>query len=339
MKSQLIPTNMRKAGGLAVVAVAIVMLAILPAARGGAPHSATYVGSDVCRGCHNGLHSAAAVAAWENSDHPKAMWAVGKPPAGGRILGDFSASAPFPKDQVAYVLGVGTRTQAYLDRNYMVLPGEWDVKAKAWQPRQSADGKTQCVGCHVTGFNGADNAWKEMGVGCEICHGPGSEHMVSRDKHGTITNPMALDPEKRVMICAQCHAEGKSKDGVHAFPIGFTPGGDLDQLFTYAQSAPQGDRNSQYNDMRFGGGNHLAAGTICTTCHDPHDGQGGAMLRQTQPGLCTQCHKDLTGAPHSPESLKSTDCAVCHMRSSSHAFVPPGHKMSRQARMPWSAYD
>jgi hypothetical protein len=263
--------------GSIMIPVAIVAVALfgrLPAARGGAPSSPTYVGSEVCRGCHNGLHSTSQVRTWEQSAHPLAMWSVAEPPEGGRILGNSSASAPFPKDRIAYVLGAGKRAQAYLDKDYRVLPAEWQVQTNTWAPRDAVDAKTQCLGCHVTGFSGADNTWKATGVGCEMCHGPGSVHMFSLDKRGTIVNPARLDPEKRAMVCAQCHSQGRSKDGLHAFPVGFLPGGDLDQCFTYTQHVQPGTRNSQYNEARFGTGAHASRGVGCTTCHDPHAAPG-----------------------------------------------------------------
>lgn len=35
--------------------------------------------------------------------------------------------------------------------------------------------KAECIGCHVTGLaTGAEPTYKEEGVGCEACHGPGS---------------------------------------------------------------------------------------------------------------------------------------------------------------------
>lgn len=321
------PMNVTKIAGLGLLAVGLAAATLAPSstARGGASGRATYVGSDVCRGCHNGLHSVTAVAAWEKSAHPRAMWSASEPPEGVQILGDFSAHAPFPRARIAYVLGAGRHAQAYLDKDYQVLPGEWQVQAKVWTPREVVDGKTQCIGCHATGFGGADNSWKAMGVGCEMCHGPGSEHMVSRDKKATIVNPMSLDPQKRAMVCAQCHSQGKSKDRVHAFPTGFEPGDDLDQAFLYAPLRPQGARNSQYNELRFGGGEHLSGGTGCTTCHDAHAPAGAALLRQALPGLCTQCHQHLAGPQHNSESLTRGSCTVCHMPKGGHAFAAPHH--------------
>ena len=322
--------NVRRIGGLGLLAVgiAVATFAFSHAARGGASSAASYVGSEVCRGCHNGLHSVTSVAAWEKSLHPKAMWSASEPPDGCQVLGDFSAGAPFAKDRIAYVLGAGTHAQAYLDKDYRVLPGEWQVKEKSWVARQVVDAKTQCLGCHVTGFAGADNSWRAMGVGCETCHGPGSEHMVSGDKKGTITNPMRLDPQKEAMVCAQCHSQGLSKDGVHAFAVGFTPGDDLDRFVSYATVSAPGGRNAQYNDLRAGGGKHLSSGTVCTTCHDPHTAKQGKLLRQVQPDLCTECHQHLTGPQHTPDALKSTCCTVCHMPKGSHAFVAP-HRSAR----------
>src|SRR5436305_708200 len=48
------------------------------------------------------------------------------------------------------------------------------------------------------------------GIGCERCHGAGSEHV--RDPAGAhMVNPAKLDPERRDSVCSQCHLTGVSR--------------------------------------------------------------------------------------------------------------------------------
>ena len=65
-----------------------------------------------------------------------------------------------------------------------------------------------CVKCHVTGYE-QDGGFidyeltPEMaGVQCEVCHGPGGEH---------VTNPAEKDMIKAsgAVLCRQCHTEGQ----------------------------------------------------------------------------------------------------------------------------------
>jgi predicted CXXCH cytochrome family protein len=284
---------------------------------------AKYLGSKMCKACHTGTHPAA-VKGWSASAHAGAMWKVGEATGDEKIVADFS-SAPFPQAQVAYVLGTGRVSQAFLDADLKVLPGRWMVADKTWAPEAAVDAKSDCLGCHTTGYDPTAGKWTEAGVGCEMCHGPGSAHAGATDKKATIVLPSALDAAHQAMVCGQCHAAGKSKDGKYTFPAGFRPGDDLDQYFTLTSlanlpSVPQ----VQYNQLRLGGGKHLAAGTVCETCHDPHDG-GAHMLREQGNVLCLKCHAGkLTGPQHSEQALAAAQCTTCHMPGAKHTFVPPG---------------
>jgi len=86
-----------------------------------------------------------------------------------------------------------------------------------------------CAGCHFTGmsltrdagglfhahavpdpggpfdFDG-DGLAEEMNVGCERCHGPGSEHVAMA--RGSIVQPDYLPPGRANLICGQCHTRG-----------------------------------------------------------------------------------------------------------------------------------
>lgn len=293
-------------------------------APGAAPPDAKYAGAKLCAACHQGMHPKV-VTAWTGSGHARALWKVGDADATHKVVADL-AKAPFPKDQVAFVLGAGLRRQAFLGKDLQVLPAEWVVKGKAWRPRPAADAKVDCLGCHTTGYDPQAGAWAAEGVGCEMCHGPGSAHTGAADKKGTVTRPQDLDPARQAMICGRCHAQGKSLDDKYTFPTECPPGADLDQHFSLAGQVAPGSSNSQYNDMRLGGGKHLAAGVVCTTCHLAHGSAGQpASLRAPVNELCLGCHQGkLTGPQHQPAALQAVTCATCHMPGGSHRFVPPG---------------
>jgi hypothetical protein len=284
-----------------------------------------YSGPKLCVACHQGTHPQV-IEAVSGSVHERAMWKIEDQDADHVVLGDFSGSPPFPKEKIAYVLGVGRKYQSYLDADLRVLPGEWVVADNAWRPREATDATRDCIGCHTTGFDPETKKWAALGVTCEMCHGPGSAHIGAKDKLASIVRPQTLEPAQKAMICGQCHATGKSKDGALTYPRGYRPGDDLSAVFTLSTDVPADSVNSQYND--FLGSKHLAAGTTCTTCHTGHGPTGELPSQLTTPlnDLCLSqdCHGgSLTGAQHQPEALKGVSCNTCHMPGNSHSFIAP----------------
>ncbi len=88
----------------------------------------------------------------------------------------------------------------------------------------------KCGGCHATGVDLDQNGFKEPGVGCEACHGPGSHHAALPKtkifkKRASIVNPDKLTAGVAVQICGSCHNRGKSTKVEGAgWPVGFRPG-------------------------------------------------------------------------------------------------------------------
>jgi hypothetical protein len=102
---------------------------------------------------------------------------------------------------------------------------------KLSDPPKKKSFEIECASCHFNGYsltptvagefvagaandpNGeadidGDGIPNELNVGCEICHGPGSEHAKSPEakKAATIVNPGRLAAERATVICDQCHS-------------------------------------------------------------------------------------------------------------------------------------
>lgn len=309
-------------GLLFLLGVALALSVSAPARADGA----SYLGPTVCMGCHQAMN-APQIKGWQESPHSRAFWKTDESDATRKVVADLT-KAPFPKDQVAWIQGSGARSQAYLDKDFKVLPNRWVVKTSSWQPQDAVDAKKDCLGCHTTGYNPTAATWVAEGVGCEMCHGPGSTHSGSADKKGTIVHVEQLPPDRRAMVCGRCHSQGKTPDGAYTFAADFAPGDDLDKVFAVKQDVPKGAMNGQYNELRFGGGKHFANGVVCTTCHDPHATTGvDHELRKPVPDLCMdeKCHGGgkLKAPPHTEQVIKSVSCVMCHMPNESHAFVTP----------------
>lgn len=298
-------------------------------AAGGDVHSASYKGSKLCLACHKKPHQAIAES-YPKTAHALAFWKVGEEKDGQRILGDFRTEPGFTRAQVAYVLGVGRYEQAYLDKDFQLLPLFWEVASKSWVKRMpSVDGAAQCLACHVTGYDPANRKWTEPGVGCESCHGPGSEHTSASDKKASIVRPQTLDPLREAMICGQCHSLGQSKSSASPRSLEYRPGDDLAATFTDARPSAHVPHElppwTEYSEWIQSGHAGASPPTTCTKCHEPHGlGNRPHQVRTEGNALCLDCHGALTGAQHAPASLEKATCTSCHMPQGSHFFREPG---------------
>jgi predicted CXXCH cytochrome family protein len=228
----------------------------------------------------------------------------------------------------------------------------------------------QCAGCHLTGMRltgdatagyrahavtdaagdadyDGDGRREEINVGCETCHGPGSEHVETRTRGLYIVSPSLLTPERELMLCGRCHSR----------PLGIGGGGAQAPLSADGQMPPAGVRRSEFarvfttrvdgeaDDFHASGDakEHHAQysdfvrttmyrnGSIlmtCTSCHDAHGGDRHAheLLRAPDDNAtCTGCHSaaqftaprehvtGVTGFAHDGSSEAELTCTSCHM--------------------------
>ena len=210
-----------------------------------------------------------------------------------------------------------------------ILPSMWIVEKKEWKRTKywpKAVYQFKCSGCHNTGTqinydkekNTFDTKWADLGVACEACHGPGSEHVVAdkSQKAFTIVNPARIpDPARAAMVCGACHTRGSTPDGKYDYPYGYKPGDYLDFIFAEKPKLHPDDTSKanrqQYIDWKKSG--HAKAGVLCWDCHFVHQ-KGVANKAQTKlPGskLCLSCHKVESKGVHGIHSVNN--CVGCHM--------------------------
>ena len=255
--------------------------------------------------------------------------------------------------EIINVIGIGRR-QNYLTKfpngELHVLPVEWDIKKEKWVMFNSlvqdhpgtgefwSDPENiwqfRCGGCHVTGIkinydeikDSFDTTWADLGVACEACHGPGSNHVKAASEYfdyekDTIVNPSKLPWRLRTMVCGQCHNWGSStaeisptKDGFpvrYSYPKGFKPGEAL-YLYYGKESGDGKKHHQQYNEWNES--EHAKVGVMCTNCHSVHqeDDTKVAMTKLASDNLCMDCHKTLQRrAAHRIHTFGS--CVACHM--------------------------
>jgi predicted CXXCH cytochrome family protein len=275
--------------------------------------------------------------------------------------------------EITNVIGINLR-QNYLTKfpngELHVLPVEWDASTGKWldfyglETNYPGDGnywsdsarlwQFKCGSCHATGLktgydpetNSFSTTWVDLGIGCEACHGPGSNHIKAAkeifDKEKeTIVNPAKLPWRLRAMVCGQCHNWGYStaeisptRDGFpkrYAYAYGYLPGKSLN---LYYVENPEDDRkhHQQYNEWQASA--HSGAGIMCTTCHGVHEegahkSPNKSQTRVTGDMLCTKCHKTIRQrSAHRIHTFGS--CVACHMpqtagheRSHKFQFISP----------------
>jgi hypothetical protein len=108
------------------------------------------------------------------------------------------------------------------DGDMLVAPAAWNQRQGAWVPApdynpvQGMTWSTACAGCHEAGLalgldvNGNVTSYtaKDQDIGCEKCHGPGSDHRSAGGDAQLIVNPAYLTAQAEREVCGQCHSQG-----------------------------------------------------------------------------------------------------------------------------------
>jgi len=207
-----------------------------------------------------------------------------------------------------------------------------------------------CAECHSTnlvmGYDAEsetyDTTWSELSVGCEACHGPGSEHNAQAvrgkfdDQFGLVVNlddgdgaawvmnpdtgiaersrPSATVPQQPES-CGRCH----SRRGVIATDYEYgKPLADTHRLALLDEHLyfPDGQiKDEVYVYGSFIQSRMYRSGVTCSDCHNPHSGELVSGARPSD--VCAQCHLPTTFATpeHSGHAIDDASCVDCHMTS------------------------
>ena len=179
-------------------------------------------------------------------------------------------------------------------------PGDWLYWTNAGQ-----NGNGMCAECHSTNLRknyDPDNdsyqtVWSEISIGCEACHGPGSQHVnwaempdMARpqvENYRLAAKTSGLSSRQQIELCAPCHSRRMSLGNNrhmntdlmdYAIPqllsegYYFADGQILDEVYVYGSFS----QSKMYDrDVR------------CSDCHDVHSTK---RLKEGN-ALCLQCHK------------------------------------------------
>lgn len=163
-------------------------------------------------------------------------------------------------------------------------------------PVKYAPGDPQsCLGCHgergpkpaagilMTVHGQTGNPAAPMSVhGCQTCHGPSPQHLTDyssgKPAKPTITFDERTPVEAQNSACLGCHEKGAR--------------------------------------VHWQGSTHEFAGLACASCHDIHTPRDAVLNKQTQMGVCFDCHQEKRAQMHKtsahPLAEGQMACTDCH---------------------------
>src|SRR2546423_13263363 len=206
------------------------------------PHA---IGNDACRRCHAAIvdsYARTAMARTSGPAFPPLEGSFLHSPSGvtyrvfqsdGKAWLGYDRAGGRPlhgTQELKYYVGSNTRGRTFLfdiDRflyqspiNYYADAKVWDMSPGYAQLRaMELNHPVDSTGlfCHTSRVQPAAQGtvnrfpgtpFLQNGVGCERCHGPGSEHAIGR---GSMVNPGTLPADRRDDVCTQCHLEGEAR--------------------------------------------------------------------------------------------------------------------------------
>jgi Cytochrome c554 and c-prime len=248
----------------------------------------TYAGAEACRPCH-----AANFAAQSNSAHARAL---ARTTPGQH--GDWAFGAGL--QAITFVTKVDRDSYRedglswYRSLNgYGITLGQRNEQGVVFRTFDPAARFMTCFACHSTGplslGKDDDIVPHELGVRCEVCHGPGSAHV--RDAaHNPLRTPGQLNATAMNRFCGQCHRTDSET------------GEELTDL--------RDRRNSRDQPLRLAASACFArsSGRLnCITCHDPH-----SELEQNVAAYDARCQSCHAKKVHRQPVIGQA-CASCHM--------------------------
>ena len=237
-------------------------------------------------------------------------------------------------EKIDIVIGSGRFGQTYLywkENRLFQLPVSYWIDPAGWVNSPGYhDGiakfdrpvPPRCLECHSTfaqyipgglGENRYEPSSVQLGISCELCHGPGGAHVkamtAAQPISGHIVNPAKLARDRQIEVCAECHS-GRRQPLLP--PFSYIPGAPLDHYLQAADSSTKVDvHGNQFGLLQLSRCFRESATMTCATCHNVHQVQRDAAGFSSR---CLQCHR--------PESCrlfpKFSDkivagCVNCHM--------------------------
>jgi len=234
-----------------------------------------------------------------------------------------------------------TSQSVYFNTNGTLKPIDNTFRRSAWD--------RSCGKCHSTGgqvvrtIAGSDTSWTlnlpnnndtiNAKVGCEACHGPGSDHIAGPTTQNIFgpTRMNAAGTPRKQEVCGQCHFRASSTNLTYGFPwkesvdSGYQVGTPLINYIdagwigrtnltggpvTWPDTMTKRSYRQQWNEMQVSGHKHNQFLT-CTNCHNQHASTPYEYALKYDPDnndICLQCHGNFgsVGNPNIPAITQHT---------------------------------
>jgi tetratricopeptide (TPR) repeat protein len=175
------------------------------------------------------------------------------------------------------------------------------------------DGARRCLICHTTNFRAIENQAgpesADHSIGCEVCHGPGGNHVLTAEAEFpdlAIISPGRDSGLAINEVCAQCHGMTE--------PERFS--GEPNDPGWFRFESARMEQSRCYT---------ASPGTLsCVTCHDPH--KNAETSAAPYEAKCVSCHGP--GKTICPVNA-TKGCIECHMprawREQTHSYKIDHH--------------
>ena len=323
--------------------------------------SAHYIGSAACAKCHAEIYES-----WKKTPMANVVRDPREHPDAIPADPSHNPIAAFSPTDVAFIYGSLWKQRYFVKQgnDYVPLGVQWNFAQRNWLPyhvpaknsdwwtafypddnRQRPTGPL-CDGCHSVDYNIRTGQVAEWNVGCERCHGPGSEH-AAHPLAENIVNPSRLDAIASTDSCIQCHSQGQPlanpiEGRYYDWPVGYRVDRRL-QDFWKLENCRLGETSFYYfpdctaHKNRMQGNDYAQSvmyhrGITCADCHDVHGTSNYAQLRKPADQICLDCHgpsspngphtATLAAHTHHKDGSAGSQCVACHMPQIQSEGVP-----------------